>query len=417
MSETLVSTTDSPSSVPSLAPLLDRIAALVPGWTPAEGESPREALFPITRRYAFLNHAALTPPSLPVVRRIERFLHELSRHGSLAWDELARAEDRVREKFARLIHAETGTIALAKSVSDALMLVADGLPWQPGDNIVTAECEFPSNVYPWLNLAARGVEVRFTPARDERIQLKDLAQRIDEHTRLVSLSFVEFGTGYRNDVRAVADLAHAAGALLCVDGIQGLGALDLDVQTAAIDFLAGGSPKWLMGPSHAGLLYVRPDHLEMLHPARRGWTSVTTPFAFFDYTQALRPDAVRLEGGSNPMLPLAGLEAALDVLLAASIEQIEPRVLALADLVRVGLREAGHDIISPDEPGERSGIVCFRPAGAGGVPAERLVARLASEARVVVSARNGLVRVSPHFYNTDGDVARLHAALGSIRAG
>lgn len=396
--------------LPPLTPMLRRIAsALLPDVENLDDDALRETIFPVTRRYAYLNHAAVSPPPLPVARAMTHFIEELSAHGSVTWDAFEIAQDGVRQRFARLIGAPEGAIALTKNVSDAFMTVAESLRWRPGDNVVVTELEFPSNVYPWLNLREQGVEVRFVPAREGRILAEDVAALVDTRTRLLSLSFVEFGTGFRNDLRAMARLAHDRGALFCVDGIQGLGALQLDVTDCNIDFLGAGSPKWLLGPSHVGLLYVRPELLGELRLARRGWLSVATPFDFFDYAQPLRAGAARLEGGSNSITPLVGLEAALALLEAAGMADIEQRVLALAQLVRAGLEAQGCVMISPDDPGERSGIVCFLPQSQAGaaLDAVMLVERLASACGAVVAARNGAVRVSPHFYNTEDDIARF----------
>jgi len=190
----------------------------------------------------------------------------------------------------------------------------------------------------------------------------------------------------------------------------------LDAQACEIDFLGAGSPKWLMGPSHVGLLYVREGLLAELGVARRGWLSVATPFDFFDYEQPLREDAARLEGGSNNITPLVGLEAALTLLETADMADIERRVLTLAQLVQAGLEAQGHEVISPNGPGERSGIVCFRPGRASGqaLDVDALVVRLTEACGAVVAARNGLLRVSPHFYNTEDDIARFLSGLERV---
>jgi selenocysteine lyase/cysteine desulfurase len=376
----------------------------------------RHSLFPVTRAYAYLNHAAVGPAPAPVAQATHQAFEALSLSGSLEMEGRL-PEDDVRQRFGRLINVAPESIAFTRNVSDSFMTIAQGLDWRPGDNVVTAACEFPANVYPWLNLAEQGVETRFAPVVAGRLPLEEIAALIDERTRLVSMSYVEFGSGIRNDVAAIARLAHAVGALCAVDGIQGLGALRLDATAAELDFLCTGSAKWLMSPAHLGLLYVRPTVLPLLRVARRGWRSVATPFDFFSYDQPLRDDAGRLEGGSNNWLALVALGAALALLEAAGAEQIEARALALAALVRAGLTERGYTITSPDHPDERSAIVTFRRgAQPDDAAVSAAVARLASEAQVVVSARNGLMRVSPHFYNTEDDVQRLLDGLDQVGA-
>ena len=412
-----------PSSIPPLPPLLHRIlgasepafqAAVAPDATQSD-DALRRALFPVTSAYAYLNHAAVGPAPAAVVWATQQAFAALGSSGSLEMDRRT-PEDDVRQRFARLIAVTPEQIAFTKNVSDAFMTIAEGLDWRPGDNIVTPACEFPANVYPWLNLAERGVETRFVPLVDGRLPLDAFAARIDARTRLVSVSAVEFGSGLRNDVTAIARLAHAVGALCAVDGIQALGALRLDATAAELDFVCAGSAKWLLSPAHLGLLYVRPSALAALRVARRGWRSVVTPFDFFSYDQPLRTDAGVLEGGSNNWLALVALGAALRLLESAGAEQIEGRTLALAEIVRAGLAERGYAITSSAGQGERSQIITFRwrEAQEDSVAAE-MVARLASETQVVISARNGLMRVSPHFYTTEDDIQRMFEGLDQLR--
>ncbi|MBF6589935.1 MAG: aminotransferase class V-fold PLP-dependent enzyme [Ktedonobacterales bacterium] len=414
------------AGLPPLEPMLRRIVAVCDTTCARNlarlehAEALRVALFPVARQYAYLNHASVCAPPLPITRAVSRFLEAVGRCGSMAYDHYASEEASVRARFARLIGAAPDAIALAKNVSDALMMVASGLNWYPGQNIVTGEGEFPANVYPWLNLRERGVEVRIVPSRGGRLSLDDIAARIDARTRLVTLSFVEFGSGQRHDLAAAAALAHTHGALFGVDGVQGVGALRLDVAASAIDFLACASPKWLLGPSYAGLLYIRPALLHRLRAIPHGWTSVRAPEHLTDFAQPLRADAARLECGTNSLTALVGLGAALDLLEAAGMEDVERRVLGLAALVRAGLAARQHEILSPHGPNEHSGIVCFRPRfrpSVSGTPsAERLVIALAEHSGVVVSARQGCVRVSPHFYNTPEEIARFHVALDEVLA-
>ncbi len=415
--------TNSDELLPPLVPLLQRIVgASDPDFRAGldasalqTDEALRRALFPVTRAYAYLNHAAMGPAPASVAWATRQAFEALSLSGSLEM-ERRQPEDDVRARLGRLINVAPTSLAFTKNVSDAFMTIAQGLDWRPGDNVVTAACEFPANVYPWLNLAEQGVETRMVPVVDGRLSLEAIAALIDERTRLVSVSYVEFGSGMRNDVAAIAKLAHAAGALCAVDGIQALGALRLDATAAELDFVCGGSVKWLLSPAHLGLLYIRPSVLPLLRVARRGWRSVATPFDFFRYDQPLRDDAGRLEGGSNNWLALVTIGAALALLEAAGSEQIEARSLALAAILRAELAERDYEITSPDDPGERSAIVTFRSdAWQDEAAATAAVARLADDAQVVISARNGQMRVAPHFYNTVDDIQRMLDGLKRIR--
>jgi cysteine desulfurase/selenocysteine lyase len=200
-------------------------------------------LFPVTRRYAYLNHAATAALPRPVVEVMTGYLSECGAVGSEAGVGMDNRIEAVRQTAARFIGAHRDELVFTASVSHGLNIVAAGLDWRPGDNLISAETEFTANVYPWTNLRRHGVEVRFAPARDNRIRTEDIAARMDDRTRLVAISFVEFGTGYRNDLDALAALCHERGAYLCVDGIQGLGVLQFSVQQTPVDFLATHAAK------------------------------------------------------------------------------------------------------------------------------------------------------------------------------
>ena len=222
----------------------------------------------------------------------------------------------------------------------------------------------------------------------------------------MAISFVEFATGFRNDLDALANLCHERGALLCVDGIQGLGALRLSVAQTPLDFLATHGAKWMLGPIGAGFLYVRRQLLPRLEPVMTCWRSVEHPRDYFRYDSPLRDSGERFEPGSPNVGGLLGLEAAMNLLLSIGLAEIEARVLELTDHLIHGLLARDCTITSPiAHRQERSGIVCFRQPG---VDTEELAGRLAS-AGVIVSQRGDVIRVSPHFYNTEEELERLLA--------
>jgi selenocysteine lyase/cysteine desulfurase len=365
-------------------------------------------LFPVTEEYAYLNHAAVAPYSVPVARAMDDFVVRRHRRGGLDFQEWEDRLDKVRGLVAQLIDAAPEEIAFISNTSHGLNIVASGIDWQEGDNLIGAETEFPANVYPWLNLQRMGVKVRLAPARDNRILIEDIAALMDERTRLVALSFVEFATGFRNDLRAIGQLCRERGIYFCVDGIQGLGALDLKVTQSPVDFLAAGGPKWLMGPIGAGFFYCRQALIEKLIPSRVGWWGVVERDDFFCYDSPLREDARRFEEGSLNFLGIHGLGASLELLLEVGIPQIEEQVLGLTDYLIAGLQERGYNVTTPIASlQERSGIVCFNhPHHALDDLGQRL-----SKARVVISERGQVIRVSPHFYNDETDIDQLLSAL------
>jgi len=366
------------------------------------------SLFPVSQRYAYLNHASVAALPTPVVAATEQYLKEQSLKGGEAlqdWDE--RLEG-IRQNAARLIGAHRDEIAFTNSVSHGLNLVAAGLDWRAGDNLICAETEFPANVYPWMNLQRQGVDVRFAPARANRILVEDVVGLMDSRTRLVAISFVEFGTGYRNDLAAIAEACHERGIYLCVDGIQGLGALQFDVRHIPVDFLATHAAKWMLGPIGAAFCFVHRQHLARLDPVMAGWRSVVDRDNYYRYDSPLRPTGERFEPGSLNAVGLVGMAAAIDLILSVGLATIEDRIVDLTDYLIDGLQAHGCTITSPiAHRQERSGIVCFQhPA----LPASEVGERLCA-ADVIVSVRGDIVRVSPHFYNSEGDIERLLAVL------
>ena len=370
--------------------------------------APARDLFPVTRRYAYLNHASVAALPRPVVEAMTGYLSERGQAGSEAlpgWDS---QHEQIRQLVARFVGAHRDEIVFTGSVSHGLNIVAAGLDWQPGDNLVCAETEFPANVYPWTNLQRRGVEVRFAPARDNRVLVEDIAARMDRRTRLVAISFVEFGTGYRNDLEALAQLCHERGATLCVDGIQGLGALQFSLTRTPVGFVATHAAKWMLGPIGAGFLTIRRDLLGRLDPVMTGWRAVVDRDDYYRYDSPLRDTGERFEPGSLNVAGLLGMAAAIELLLSVGLDQIEARILALTDYLIAGLQARGCIITTPiAHRRERSGIVCLRhPSVESATLAERLRA-----AGVVVSLRGDVIRVSPHFYNTEDDLERLLSVL------
>ena len=365
-------------------------------------------LFPVTQRYAYLNHASVGAPPLPVTEAISRYWTERGGGGSQALVEWDDALERIRQTSARFLGAHRDEIVFTSSISHGLNIVAAGLDWQPGNNLICAETEFPANVYPWTNLRRRGVEVRFAPACENCILIEDMAALMDDRTRLVAVSFVEFGTGFRNDVDRLARLCHQRGALLCVDGIQGMGALQFDVRQTPIDFVAAHAAKWMMGPIGAGFLYVRRSLLSQLDPVMSGWRSVVDRDDYYNYDSPLRSSGERFEPGSLNVAGLVGMEAAIDLILSIGLPQIEKRIMALTDALITGLQQRNCTISTPiARRSERSGIICFRHPR---LDAASLAGHLQA-AGVIVSPRGDVVRVSPHFYNTEEELERLFDAL------
>jgi selenocysteine lyase/cysteine desulfurase len=368
--------------------------------------------FPVTGRWAFMDHAAVAPLSAPARAALLEWADDVVHNGVVTekrW--LARVEE-VRRLFARLLGADPLDIAFVKNTSEGVGIVAEGFPWQPGDNVVTALEEYPANLYPWMNLASRGVELRRVPSRLGRVELDDLVAALDGRTRIVSLSFVEFASGFRNDLEAVGAICQERGIRFFVDAIQGLGVLPLDVSRLGVDYLSADGHKWLLGPEGAGIFWIRRDRVEELHPVGVGWHSVVGKWDFSRVDFRLEPHAGRWESGTLNMAGIVALGASLDVLLQAGIEAVGQRVLALTDRLCEGARRRGWTVHSSRRDRDRSGIVSLLP------PEGRDPAAVVKELRrqgVVVNHRAGRLRVSPHAYNTPDEIDRLVELLGEYR--
>ena len=414
--------TNPTSPLPSLDDILHSLLLIEEGEHEFSGEEEdvqelRQLFFPITRQSVYLNHAANGPLPRPVARTLHTYIDDTSEFGSInfpRWSEYVRGAHR---RLAALMHFRPDQVALTASTSDGLMHIAGGLRWLPGDTIISAECEFPSNIYPWLNLREQGVQVHLVAMRDNRIAVEDVLASITEHTRLVSLSLVEFSTGFRNDIAAIARYCHERGIVCGVDAIQALGALDIDAQALGIDFLAAASHKWLLAPQKTGILYVSDELLAQLQVPRRGWFSVESPFDFFNYEQPLKAGAARFEHSSSNCLPIIGLDATLGVFesLDGGMPAVEQRILGLTGYAIAGLERLGYLVTSPQGEGERSGIVCFKVhPDRQHISPQQLADELASR-NIYVAARGDVVRISPHFYNTVEEIDTLLNALEDTR--
>lgn len=367
-------------------------------------------LFPIAERRIHLNHAGVSPVSRRVADAVTAFIDhattlEPGAHGR--WE--ARAEA-VRAGFAGLIGARADEVAVVANTSTGLSLVAAGLDWRDGDNVIAVAGEYPANVYPWWALRRHGVATRMIQRTPGDVGVDDVAALVDDRTRLVALSFVDWSTGGRVDLAAIGAFCRERGVLLCVDGIQGVGALRLDVEACGIDFLACGGHKWLLAPEGCGCLFVSRRVVGELRPALFGWKSMNDAETYLPYHFDPRPDAARLEPGTSSVLAAVALGAAIDLIAETGVAAVERRLLELTDRFAAGLRARGATLLSPWEPQRRSGIVVFRL----GDDAEGLAARL-REAGFVLRVRGGGVRLAPHVYQNEDDVDRFLHALDALR--
>jgi selenocysteine lyase/cysteine desulfurase len=365
--------------------------------------------FPVTARWAFLDHAAVAPLPAPAVEALRVYADSLAGNGIAAvktWtDRLAR----VRQSAARLINAPTADdVYFVPSTTHGITVVAEGFPWSNGDNVVLAAEEYPANQYPWMNLADRGVEVRSVPSRGNRITIDDIRAAMNDRTRVLTVSSVEFASGFRNDLDALGELCNDRGVFFFVDAIQSLGAFPLDVQKTPIDALAADGHKWLLGPEGAGIGYVRREWVERLHPIGVGAFSVVRPLDFSTIDFKLKPHAGRWEGGAMNVPGLTALGASLDLLLEAGIANVGRRVIELTDYLCDHAASRGWTVFSSREAAEKSGIVSLvHPT----LPAAEIQKRCRA-AGVIVNNRSDRTRVSPHAYNTEAEIDQFLSTAG-----
>lgn len=364
---------------------------------------------PATQRWAYLDHAAVAPISGPARDALLQWAEDAACNGATYYKDWIEKIEQLRTSAARTIAARPDEIALVRNTTEGIHLVAEGFPWQPGDNVVTWADEFPSNQYPWIHLADRGVETRRIPGNGEKPDPDRLAAACDRRTRIVTISWVAYSSGWRHDLDRLAEIAHGCGALLFVDAIQGLGVFPLDMGKTPIDFLAADGHKWLLGPEGAGLFFTRREHLNLLRPLGVGWNSVVHAHDFNRIELVFKDSAARYEGGSPSTAGWIALGASLQLLTSFGMEAIARRVLEITDLACERLQQIGAVIRSDRRPQHKSGIVAFELPGRD----PEAVKTRCLERGVVLSCRSGRLRISPHAYNDASDVDRLIEAVKS----
>ncbi len=378
---------------------------------------PRHPEFDQAPGLVYLNHAAVAPWPERTRAAVARFAAENQLRGAQHYRQWLEVERRLRGQLRRLINAaDEGEIGLLKSTSEGLSVVAHGLDWQPGDTVVTAREEFPSNRVAWQSLAPQGVTTRLVELAGRDDPEAALFDAVDDSTRLLAISAVQYADGLRMDLERIGAFCRERGLLFCVDAIQQLGALPFDVAAIRADFVVADGHKWLLGPEGLALFYCRAEHLERLRLHQYGWHMLDdhADYARLDWSPA--PDATRFECGSPNMLGIHALSASLSLFeelgMAAVAAAIAHHAGRLADVLG---RRDDVELLSPVDPTRRAGIVTFRPRQGE----SQALYRALMAADVVCAARGGGVRLSPHFWHADADIdlalERIAAALGAAR--
>ena len=369
-------------------------------------EELRHHEFPVTRDKIFLAHAGVC--ALP--RRVAQAIADCAHAGSLGDQEefvMHRIGD-ARNAGAKLLNCLPDEVSLVGPTSLALSFVAAGLKFRKGDNVLIYHDDYPSNVYPWLALAAHGVQVRLLNTRGlGAIRAIDVMGQVDENTRLVALASNHFISGYRLDHAAIGKFLRERGILFCLDAIQTLGSFPTTVEH--VDFLAADAHKWLLGPCGAGVFYVKKDLQEKLNPPIYGWHNVRNPNFVAQDKIEFRSGAAKFEAGTHNLVGLLGLIAAMELALEIGVDNIAAELLRKRAWLVPALQAKGYTVLNAEpKPENASGITAFFQPGKDLAPLHKKLA----DAGVIVSLRNdrkgqNYIRVSPHFYNTDAELQRV----------
>lgn len=363
----------------------------------------------VTKKYAYFDHAAVGPLPKRTVEAVNRVTEEKC-EGDLHWGSWEESAEAVRNSIATLIGASVEEIALVHSTSDGIAIVANGLSYEKGSNIVTCDMEFMSNLYPWQALAKRhGLQLRVTRNRDGILRMEDFSKAIDRKTRVVTVSHVQYANGFRIDLEELSKIAHENNARIVTDAVQSIGQMPVDVSKLGVDFLATSGYKWLLSPISTGFLYVRQELFEDLWPTIVGYRSDKNPveFTFREFEPA--HTARRYEDGQLNFPGFAGMKESIAMLQEVGIKTVQTRIISLVDRMVDGLkRNTSVTVNSCLEGAFRSGIVNFACRDPDSV-AKRLLQR-----GIVISVRGGGLRISPHFYNTEGEIDKLVSELNTI---
>ena len=367
------------------------------------------ALFPITERAVYLNHAAVSPPPTTTIQAVEAQLRDVHENGSLNFHSWLAVKERARELLAQLLGARPEQVAFVRNTSDGLSTVANGLAWKSGDNIVTFSREFPSNIYPWLRVRdAFGVDVRMCEERDGRVDLDELERLIDDCTRVVAISQVQFASGFRTDLERLGRLARQRDALLVVDVIQALGVVPVNVEAELVDVAAGAGHKWLLSPEGVGYLYLSDRARERIQPTLVGWVSVPNPEDYLNFEQGWNRGTLAWETGTGPAALIHGFKASLELPHQYGSARIADYLEELTDYLCDRVRTKAYEVVSSRAPGEKSQIVCIRHRGA--LSAMALYAHLKQQ-NIITAPRGDRLRIAPHLYNTLKEIDQFIESL------
>lgn len=357
----------------------------------------------------YFNHAAIGPLSIPVKEKLNEYLEERSSGSIENFGMLLEAASSAKKRLSGLLGAKKNRIAWTENVSAGLNILAQGLEWNPSDRIILNDLEFPSNVYPFLNLKSQGVEVDFAQSHNGKVDIEDYEKLITPKTKLISISAVQFLSGYRADLKALGELCKSRGIIFCVDAIQATGVIKIDVEEMNIDFLAGGSHKWLMALQGLGYIYITPELMEKLNQKYVGWLSVKNEWNLLDYKLDLKETASRYHLGTNSVIGIFALAKSLELFENFGIENIERRNLEHTKCFIEKLSSVGFEPILNETPSKNlAGITTVKFDNAESIH------KSLSGRNIDSAVREGKIRFAPHFYNTKEEIDKVVETLREV---
>lgn len=358
----------------------------------------------------YMNHAAISPLSTPIVDELNEYIYVRSHTEIENYMTFMKTIVETKNLIGELINAKSDRIAFVENTTNGLNILAQGLSWQKGDRIILNDIEFPSNVYPFLNLKSEGVEIDIVKSHEGIVSFEDIEKAITPRTKLVSLSQVQFLSGYRADMERIGELLRQKGIIFCADVIQAAGAMRIDVEKMKIDFLSTGSQKWLMALQGLGFVFLTKELQEQIKPKYVGWTSVEDAWNLLNYELVLRDNADRFQNGTVSAIGIVALNASLKFFKQFGHENIENTILSNSEYFISRLETEGFDpVLKGAETKNLSGIVSFRSD-----KAHKFFESLMKE-NITAAVREGIVRFSPHFYNTKEEIDSVIEALKRFR--
>jgi cysteine desulfurase/selenocysteine lyase len=367
-------------------------------------------LFPYLQQgIIYFNHASSGPFSSLVTESLTELLKEKSEKKIDDYSSFLKVVDETKELLAQLINCDIDRTAFVDNTSNGLNIIAQSVDWNQGDRILLNDLEFPANVYPFLNLKKRGVEVDFVKSVNGIVSAEQIIESVKPKTRMISVSFVQFLSGYKVDLEKIGNYCHANNIIFCVDGIQGIGAINIDVQKSKIDFLSCGTQKWLLGMQGLAFIYINENLQRKINPANVGWLSVNNAWSLLDYKLDLKTTANVFQSGTLNSFGIYAFNTSLKLFSDIGFNNIEKQVLSntiyfLEKLKNICLKP----ILANCSEENFAGIITYKPENA-----EKIFSELTRK-KIICSLREGLIRFSPHFYNTKQEIDIVVGELQKI---